>query len=135
MDEYFQRVDELDQAFSDNTDALDSEIEASEDVNEIRGYMNDTIAEFESFVSGLEDLEPPDEAADAHQRAVDGLDDFTSKLSDGVDSLGDAETVDELFAPFENIDGSGQQQAQEACVELEEIAADNSIGVDFSCGD
>jgi hypothetical protein len=134
LDVYFQRLEELDQTFSDNTDELDNQIEQSEDVDEVRGWMEETVTEFETFLDGLRDLDAPEEAADAHERAVSGLEEFIPKLSEGVDSVSDVDSLVELFAPFNDLDQTGLERAREACLDLEQIALDNDIEVDLDCG-
>jgi hypothetical protein len=133
LDEYFQQLDELDDEFEAASTELDNKIEASEDLDEIRGYMGDQVGAFDDFIGGLEELDPPAETEEPHNDAIEGLKDFRDELSTAVDEAGDAETVDALFASFDDLDFTGLEQAQTACNELAQIAADNSITVDLNC--
>jgi hypothetical protein len=134
LEEYFQLLDELDDAFSTTSAEIDREIGASEDLDEIRGLMGDTVTAFDDFIDGLEDLDAPDEVREPHDEAAAGLKAFRDELRAGVDETASATTVDEAFAAFDDLDYSGSEQAQVACRELEQIAADNGITVDFYCG-
>jgi len=133
LEEYFRKLDELDSEFSTGSDAVDAQIEGSQDLDEIRGLMDEQVTVFDDFIGGLEDLEPPDEVQEPHDNAIEGLSDFRDELSAAVDEAGDAETVDEAFAAFDSLDFTGIEQAQAACRELEQIAADNNITVDLDC--
>jgi hypothetical protein len=133
LEEYFQLLDELDNEFSTASDSVDSQIEATEDLDEIRGLMDDQVANFDDFIDGLEDLEPPEEASEPHDEAIAGLSDFRDELSAALDETDSATTIDELFAPFDDLDYSSLERATAACLALEQIGADNGITVDLDC--
>jgi hypothetical protein len=135
LEEYFRELDLLDEAFSQASDEVDGKIQETQDVGEAHGYMEEQVTAFEDFLEGLQDLDAPDEVADPHADAIAGIDLFIDELSSAVDAAASATTFDELFAPFESIDSTGIEQAIAACVELEQIAADNNIEVDLDCDD
>ena len=133
LEEYFQKLDELDDEFNSAGDAIDGQIEGAQDLDEIKDLMDEQVTVFDDFIGGLEDLDPPDEVQQPHDDAIEGLSDFRDELSAAVDEAEDATTVDQAFEAFEDLDFTGIEQANAACLELEQIAADNSITVDLDC--
>jgi hypothetical protein len=135
LDEYFQKVDALDQESADRTDELDRDFESAEDVDEARDLIAELIAVSDDFRDGLAGLDAPDEAADAQAKALEGFDAFIAELTAALEDAGDATTVDDLYEALLSIDEAGINQATEACLELEEIASENGIDVDLDCGE
>jgi hypothetical protein len=137
LEEYFERVDELDQERTDASDELDegaAEI-GDDDVDAIIDYFRSYVDVFEDFTDGMDDLDAPDEAADAHDEAVSNLRDGIDSLRDTLGEMEDVDSADDLFAIIEDADSSGLDAANAACVELIEIASDNGIEVDLNCED
>lgn len=135
LEDYFQKVDALDEESSNKTSGLDDELQATDDVDEARDLITELIAAFDEFRDSLADLDAPDEAADAQASTIEGFDAFIAELTGALESASDATTIDELYGAFLNVDESGVNQATEACIELEQIANDNGIDVDFDCGE
>lgn len=133
LEAYFRRVTDVDQAFQTTSEQIDVAMSGSQDLDEVRGLMGDTVTAFDEFIAGLEELDAPAEVQDPHGAAVAGLQAFRDALSAGVDETASATTVDEAFAAFDDLDYSGSEQAQAACQELEQIAADNGITVSLYC--
>jgi hypothetical protein len=143
LDEYFEEAGALNDAFSEQGDELDVDMEealaALEDEGEILDLFDqsfsDQLDNVRDFVNGLADLDPPAEVKDAHDEAVEAFRDFTDLLEDYLDDLGDAES----FTDFEVLDDTALNEANElvaaACLAVEEIAADNGIDVDLDCGE
>ena len=81
-------------------------------------------------------LNPPDEAADAHGELVAGFRDLVGGLEDLIDQLADIESITEfsalLFDPDSGF-GSAIGQLAAACLELQGIADSNEIDVDLDC--
>lgn len=135
LEEYFQQLDDLDAESTAKRDALDAQLEGTTGVSEAHDILEDELAVYDEFLEGLRDLNAPDEAREAHDDVIAGLDTFRDVFVDLLEEFGSASTLDEGFALFLAADTTGIDQANEACVRLEGIAADNNIEVDLDCDD
>ena len=80
----------------------------------------------------LRSLEPPAEAADAHEQLAQALEDGASVMSGlAVDHQDDLQTEDELNALLIGDEGLAEadRRAREACTELQQLATKNEIEV------
>jgi hypothetical protein len=132
-DEESARSDELDQQIEEETDGLTDEAEV---IEIFKGYLPQFRESLERFVSNLGDLNPPDEAQEAHNEAVAAGEDFIDAFDAASGEIEDAQT----FAEFGEIFEGGEVSAAgdrftDACLDLEQIAADNNIDVDLDCDD
>lgn len=135
LEEYFQQLDELDNQSSDRGDALFADIDLT-DLDAVKGAYAEFPDIVEDFITGLEDLNPPDEAKDAHDEAIAAAEGFREVLNDAVDEAQNATALDDLQQIGE---GEAFTEADDrftsACLDLEEIATDNNIEVDLDCED
>jgi hypothetical protein len=136
LEEYFQQLDELDNRSNDQFGELDSQLGEEPDIDAVKEVFPQYVDIVDEFFAGLEDLEPPDEAKDAHDEAIEAGQAFREEFGALVENSGDAETVDEVFAGFESeAFTTADQRFTDACLALQEIADENSITVDLTCGD
>jgi hypothetical protein len=136
LEEYFQRLDELDNKLTEQTDALEPRLESlseAEALEQLPEILTQQGALFEDFSDGLADLDPPAEAEDLHIEAVDALGDLVDANRDARDQ---AEGVDS-FADLEEVFGEDLTAAEaritQVCLDAEQLAADNDITVDLDC--
>ena len=135
LEEYFQQLDELDNRSNDQFSELDSQLGAEPDIDAFKEIFPQYVDVFDDFLADLDDIEPPDEAKDAHDEAIEAGQAFREELAGLVEDAGDAATVDEVFAGFESeAFGAADQRFTDACFALQGIAAENSITVDLDCG-
>ena len=136
LEEYFQKLDEAENTFTESGDALfegTSEEPTSEELEELLGEFTDVI---KAFVSDLEALEPPEEAQEAHDAAVAAGNTASDAYDDLVEAAGDAESAEALFNSAEGEAANAAVEAfSEVCFDLQQVAADNSIEVDLNCND
>jgi hypothetical protein len=145
LDEYFQQIDQLqnanDAAFATQESGTE-EPAADATGEEISAYLKANITEsaeiFRDTVAGLEDIDPPDEAADAHAAITASLNAAADALDSTAADIPDSMTMEELEASGEEIFGGEELSAafqgiSDACNVLTQIAADNSIDVDLAC--
>jgi hypothetical protein len=141
--EYFEKLDELDETFAAESDAIEAEMDEAltdlEDEDEIIDLFSqsfrDQLDNMEDFMGELGDLEPPAEVEEVHDEAVAAFQESTELLNGFIDDLGDAESISD----FEALDDAALEAASErrtqACLDVEQSAADNGIDLDLSCGD
>ena len=138
LEEYFERVDELDQAEQDRSAEVEQEFEELPDdapIDEYADRFERQIDSLETFASDMDDIEPPDEVADLHDDVVSALNEATDTFGGVVEEFRDAGSLEEGFAVLDGVDDSAIQRATDACLDLEQIAADNNIDADFDCGE
>ncbi len=138
VEEYFERIDELDeeqQAKSDELEQKFDDLGEDASVDEVDDLFEEQIQILRDFVSDLDDINPPDEASEPHEQAVRAFNDVTSQFDDLLDGFREAETVEEAFASVGDSEIAEFEDATAACLELEEIAADNNIEIDLDCED
>lgn len=138
LEEYFERVDELDQAQQDRSTELEDELDAlGEDasVDQVADSFQDQIGVLRDFVDDMDDLEPPDEVRETHDEAVRALNAAADQFASALEDFRDAASIEAAFAAFESADLSESEKADDACRELQAIANDNDVGVDLDCGD
>lgn len=134
LEEYFEKLEEIDNKSTEETDALGERLGNTEDVEEIKDAFAEFPAIIDEFLDDLEGLEPPDEAADAHDEAVEAGRAFQDEFDKLLDDLQDAESLDDLFGITENDAFNEADQAfTDACNELQSIADDNGIDVSLDC--
>ena len=92
------------------------------------------IGTIDEFVSGLEDLDPPDEVAEMHAETVAGFTFVSEFFQDVVDNADDYPTQAEFTAVLndaELMDASTSLDG--ACNGLQSIADSSGIVVDLNC--
>ena len=145
LEEYFQKIDEV----QENNDATfaTQEAEAGEPSADATGeelaqFLRDSVtssaATLRASGAAADDIEPPDEVADAHADVVAAINDAADALDVIADSLPDTLTLaglEDPEAPFfasEELNAAFDSLAT-ACNTLEDIAAANDITVDLAC--
>ena len=138
LEEYFQRVDEIDNDSTERIDAVFNGITDENDVEQFRDAFKDFAPIIDDVASDFDDLDPPDEAKDKHDAMASALNAFSDKASeiaDGVDDI-EASTPDEFFG---TIGDQGFDAASDtftaACVDLQQLATDNNITVEIDCSE
>lgn len=140
LEEFFLRVEELDDQFEADSAAVDEEFDQlTEDASpdEALDLIRRTADLIEGFVDDLDDLNAPEEAVDVRDEAVTAGRDVARVVRDAVDEASGAETLEDLegfFAIFET-EEAVFDRFEQACLDAEQLAADNAITVDFDCED
>ena len=135
LDEYFARVDKLDEARSIEMARLSDELEQL-GTNDVAGGISvlerQTDAR-EEFVDGLDDLEEPDEIGGLHQCAVTALRRAVEVFREYIENNRDAANVFDLLAGFAGVDFDAISAAVEQCEELERAAVRENIQIELDC--
>lgn len=145
LEEYFQKIDsvqnDVDAGFA-TQEASASEPAADASGEEIAAFYRDNITTNAELLrdgaKALDDVEPPDEAAEAHAAIVAALNAAADALDTGAEGIPDSATMEELDALGETIFNSEELNAAfqgitDTCNALEQIATDNGIEVDLAC--
>ena len=134
LDEYFTRLQEIDQAAEQRFDEVDGQLGEPEDVEAVKDIFPDLLAVAEDFFTDIEALDPPEEARDAHDAAVAAGREVEDRLEALLDRTEDMQSLDEFFAATQDSALSAAEEAfSAACLDLEQIAASNNIDIDLSC--
>lgn len=134
LEGYFQELEALATVLDEDSNTLDSELTAADTVEEARVVLARFPGVLQAFLDDLDAIDPPAEAADAQNDAVEKGTAFLAEFQSAIDSAGDATTFDELFAATQ---GEAFTTASDAftatCLTLTGIATDNGITVDLGC--
>ena len=137
LEEFFQRVQELDNDFEAKAADLGAQAEGlteESSVDETVALFRQQVGLIEEFVTNLDALEAPPEAADLVEEAVSAGNEAETALNDAIDEASDAETLDELFAVFAAPEVEAAfTRFDQVCLDAEQLAADNDITVDLNC--
>ncbi len=140
--EYFSQLETLSQTFADDLDTFDEEAgeefegtESDEDKIEVFvAFVKDLRSTTDDFVGGIDDLNAPAEAADAHDEAVTAGEDVVDMFDNALTVLDTAETFEEATLILE---GPGIVAASDrfatACAALQGIADSNGLDIDMDC--
>jgi hypothetical protein len=140
LEEFFQRVDELDSELNEQSDALFASLEDTQDpaeaVEQLRDIFPQQAGLFQDFRDDLADLDPPAEAESLHHEALEAFDGVIAAVDGLVGQLDSVESLDDLDALFVDSEFSAaDERLTQVCLDLEQLAADNGITVDFNCED
>lgn len=136
LEEYFERVDELENKQLADSQAIDDELDLLDEdltVDEVADSFQEQIDVLRELRDGLDDLNPPDEAQDAHDEVVDSLEASADEFEDLLDEFRDEDSVEDAFAAVGEADTPESDRATEACIDLQQVAADNGIDVELDC--
>lgn len=131
LDEYFQQIDELAATLESDLAAVPSDDPSS--VDDAVTQLSDVTAAFDSFANGLDDIDPPAEAADAHDATASSMHDWVDELNGVSDEVAGAASGADALALLNGLDTSGLEASQQGCRDLQEVADSNQIDVDLGC--
>jgi len=142
IDEYIQQIvstdqahearanpfrSQLDQAFAGLSDSAPVPAEA---VTAFGGLID----EEEKFLGEVSDIDPPEEAADLHQEAIDSLQEDHDLLAQTVSQINETTTFAQLQQLFESEDlAQAETRRTDACLAIQQFASDNGVEVDLTC--
>ncbi len=144
LPEYFQR---LDRAFEESNSQL-TELETKFDeavaapttdkqqIDAFRLFFGGSAAVVADTRETLNDLKPPVEARDAHARFMASMDEVLALSGDFLKRLVDVTTLpdlEELTLEFDPRVDAASEGGNQACGDLQAIAAQNQIDVDLDC--
>jgi len=139
LEEFFQRVEELDADFEAGNAEIEAELgelsdeEALDQGPDLLGRLAELVGE---FVDELAALDPPEEATDLLEEAVSAGRNVADTFDGLVAELEGAQSLDDLFSFFEDPDFmAARGRFSQVCSDLEQLAADNGITIELNCED
>ena len=139
LEEFFQRVDELDNDFEARNAEIEAEFEelseeeALDQGPDLLGRQAELVGD---FIDGLSELDPPEEASDLLEEAVSAGRNVEDTFDGLVAELEGAQSLDDLFSFFEDPDFTAARgRFSQVCFDAEQLAADNDITIDLYCED
>jgi len=145
LEEYFQRIDALDEGIEDEATRLGEEfeeaIEGAETEEEVmepfRDFFDRLLAISEDFVADFERIDPPSEVEDEHNEflAIEGeFLDFLEDLNERAQRAESVSAAEDVTAELEGpVFTDALDREEQACLVLQAIADDNDIDVDLEC--
>lgn len=142
LEEYFQRFEEARSEREQQSDDLEynnvldlvASPSESESVQAMRAFLLGTIDVYERYENELLDLAVPDNARDAHDEFVDGLDQVQKDTANFLEQLDGVETMAEFFAIADAEDVPPvYERLEEVCSGLQQVANEGGINVDLGC--
>lgn len=104
----------------------------AEQIQVSKAFFRLALLEIEDSVKDFNELDPPSEAAEAHDELRDGLEDAARFAEDLIDQFDSAESEADLLALFGDY-VSAFEPLEAPCLRLERIADDNGIEFDIDC--
>ena len=146
LEEYFKRLDEIDQQSSERSDALgdqlnlisDESAQPQERIDAAQSAIPEFVTITRDFLAALDELEPPAEVQKDHKEALDAGEDAAVFFDDLVTGVEGVESIAELDQALSPLDGpeftSVDKRFTDSCLALETTADENQINVDLNCG-
>ena len=145
LEEYFQRLEAAENDRAAQSEALQEESEQEfsegfasekEEIEATRDLFDAVTPVFGDFVDALADVDPPAEAQDAHEEAVDAGARLLAVFQDVADRLAEVESASEAEEVLDDSElETADDRFDQACFTLQEIADANDIVVDLGCPD
>ena len=139
--EYFGRLQTLtdevrDRAATTVADPTNLDPSDPATFDNIASVFDESLDIYRDFVDDVRDLNPPNEARDAHDTLIDTLDAFLGSNEELIDQIENADTEAAFSAIFANAAADIEVvPVDAACGNLQQVAADNNISVNLDCGD
>lgn len=145
LEEYFNEIADLKAENDKQADEVQARVEEDlasvESPEEAIEVFGDLIGGFSDVVSGSRDsldaLQPPSEVEDLHDElvavyrvAADTLEDLAAELDEGIELADFEDFGGRVEAEFSSLG----TQSEVVCLQLQDIADENSIDVDLECG-
>ena len=134
LDAYFEEVEGLVEDYEADTTEAFATLNESNDLEELKDAFGSIPDSLSGFLDGMNALAPPDEAADAHDDAVEAGEAFLEALEDVNDDVQETDSVDAF------VEAAGSDELQElssafnaTCPPLQEIATENDVDVNLNC--
>ena len=141
LEEYFQRLDEIFEGADERFEALGDQCEElaeseEAEIEAARCFFDSSVQVLNHVQDETDDLDPPAEAAVAHEELVTAGADLEQLGEEFSERFADIESMAELeeLAEAPELESAGER-FERTCFDLEEIARENDIEVDLRCGD
>lgn len=140
LGEYFAQLQTLNDEGGQRSAPAEAELEEgianasslAEQIQASKAYFSSALLELEDVVKDFDELDPPSEAAEAHEELRDGLEDVARFTEDLISQFDSVESETALLAlSYDYVLAFGPLEPP--CLSLERIAHDNGIEFDIDC--
>ena len=138
FEEYFARFDELGDQFEAGLQEAGTDVPTDNEddaLSVIRENLVSPVALYAIFVRGVSELKPPDGITSEHEELEEAMRAFGDVLTEYSGEISNVASMEELqaLASNEALEAAGTR-AEEACLALQQIAANAGIELDLNCG-
>ena len=145
LEEYFKRLDEIDNRSAERSDALQDQLnlisdETAQDQERIDAAQSafpEFVSILDEFFADMDKLEPPKEVQADHEEALDAGSEASTFFDDAAADVAAAESLSELDLALSVLNSpeftAADQRFSDACVSLQKKADDNNIDVNLEC--
>lgn len=146
LEEYFQEMgaiaQELDEKQSDLAERYDEDVNAAADEEEVlqltAQFFEDGAGQTRAALDKVKKLNSPSEVREAHKEFVAAGEALVALFPDVIRRARDAKSAKDIEALVDELGGppfsDAGNRSDEACLALQEIADENNIDVDLTCG-
>lgn len=140
LEEYFARVQALDDASAERSEPLEAEFEElfaagvslEERAKGSQLFFTEALDQIEGYQSDLRALDPPQEVAALHAEIIGGLAGVIEEIEAAIKLLDEVRSEEELAAVFFGY-VSAFIPLEAPCLALEDLASDRGIETDMDC--
>jgi len=146
LEEYFKRLDEIDNRSNERSDALQDQLNVVSDatapdqdrIEAAQGSFPEFVSILDEFLADLDKLEPPKEVQADHEEALDAGSEAFTFFDDIAADVAAAQSLSELDLALSVFNSpeftAADQRFSDSCVSLQKKADDNNIDVNLECG-
>lgn len=146
LEEYFQQMEtiagDLDQRSNELSDRYDQDVNNAASEEEVlkltAQFFEDGAAATRSALDRVEKLRPPSEAKDEHEEFLAAGRAIVDLFDGIIERAKAAKSADDIQALGNDLDNppysDASKRADDACFALQEVADQNNIDVDLTCG-
>jgi hypothetical protein len=116
--DYAEDVETLIVTMNARLDALDAEFDATQDLEEMKEHASQRILARSRFLTGLRELEPPDEVVELHETALGIMERLTDAETAMADRVMSWESASDIEAIWETPEGIAARTADAQAVAL-----------------
>ncbi len=135
--QYFARLDDLEAQFEAGLQEAGTDVPTDNEdaLTVIQETLANTLTLYASFADSVSDLKPPEGIRSQHEELEEAMRAFGDVLTEYSGEISNVASMEELqaLASNEALEAAGTR-AEEACLALQQIAANAGIELDLNCG-
>jgi outer membrane murein-binding lipoprotein Lpp len=118
LTDYADQLEGLVTTMNARLDALDAEVEGTQDLDQVKGYARERVEARSDFIDGLRSLDPPEEVAELHTAALEIMSRLTKAESVLAERVQGMETSAGIDSIWDTPEGVAARAADEQAVAL-----------------
>ena len=132
----FEEADDAAKEAEEPLNETSSEAELNVKLSTLDTYLGEIDAIFGKAIDRLDDLDVPTAAAEHHRNFIDGVRQSVAAgeaLRNDLADITTDEQLDDRLAEFDSDTDAALDEADAACLRLQEIADTEDVGIDLEC--